>query len=89
MASSHDELAVHKALIDHKLSEIHAAGPRDEAWGRGLESRRSVSRGATILPGVPNRAQHSWYRWIHTCRRCSAIGEPLASSVLASAKSRA
>ena len=32
MASSHDELAVHKALIDHKLGEVLAAGPSDEAW---------------------------------------------------------
>ncbi len=32
MASSQDELAVHKALIYHKLWEVLAAGPSDEAW---------------------------------------------------------
>ena len=39
IATSHDELAVHKALILHKLEEIHVAGPSDEAW---LELRASM-----------------------------------------------
>ena len=32
LASLRDELAVNKALIAHKLGEINAAGPSDEAW---------------------------------------------------------
>ena len=44
LATSHDELAVHKALIYHKLGEIHyhklgeihAAGPSDQAVHKAL-----------------------------------------------------
>ena len=32
LASLRDELAVNKALIAHKLGEVNAAGPSDEAW---------------------------------------------------------
>ena len=48
MASSHDELAVHKALIDHKLGEVLAAGPSDEAWAelRGLVQQIDTARQA-------------------------------------------
>ena len=31
-ASSLEELAVHKVIIDHKLGEINASGPSDAAW---------------------------------------------------------
>ena len=31
-ASSIEELAIHKVVIDHKLGEINATGPSDEAW---------------------------------------------------------
>ena len=32
LSTLHEELAVHKALILHKLEEIHASGPSDQTW---------------------------------------------------------
>ena len=39
-ASSLEELALQRVLIDHKLGEINVAGPSDEAW---LELRASMT----------------------------------------------
>ena len=44
LSTLRDELAVHKALIDHKLGEILASGPSDETWVELGASMDAVDR---------------------------------------------
>ena len=67
MASSHDELAIHKALIDHKLGEVLAARrAAGNSSGSGSRLSRSSRRTSWSSSGSGTRPR----------RRAGATGPP-------------
>ena len=52
-ASSLEELAVHKVIIDHKLGEINASGPSDEAWRLRYDTAKRSEAFAEAFRQIP------------------------------------
>ena len=69
LTSTHDELAIDKALILHKLEEINAAGPSDQAWLELRQITKEINdardrkdrsgRPGSLLTPAPHRSGHA------------------------------
>ena len=81
-ASSLEELAVHKVLIDHKLGEINASGPSDEAWIELGESMLAVDRMREAGDRQGMVAELNKQRDLVLNQRSSAIARREASALI-------